>query len=151
MSNVAQFPNNNGGSNGGSAYQVAEKAAGSIYLTAVARLSMAIALPIIGLIAWQFDNAIDRRFRFIEDTILSQASTIEGLRAQQATQAQQIVEIKVNQERGRQDREEFQDLILGEFRDQRAVIVGLSNEIAALKATLDIIKNREQQQQNPEQ
>ncbi|RWM47709.1 MAG: hypothetical protein EOR76_14455 [Mesorhizobium sp.] len=134
-----------------------QKIAENVLLLAVSRISMVLALPMIGFITWVTGQWLESKFDAQDQRIVAQSTASENQSrittarvetaektAQSAiTQAGEIngrlisVETKQTQESAAADR--FQSATLTRLDRVQDSIVGLSNAVAALTATLQAV------------
>ncbi|MFU0502981.1 hypothetical protein [Pseudaminobacter sp. NGMCC 1.201702] len=108
-------------------------------LLAIARVSMVLALPTIGLIAWLGSAWLDEQFASVNRRV----DGVEQTASSASTQAVKVndrliaVETKQVQESASSDR--FQAATLNRLDRLQDSIVGLSNAVSALTATVQAL------------
>jgi hypothetical protein len=121
----------------------AQKTVDNTLLLAVARVSMALALPTIGLLFWLYSNWQDTRLNSMQSQIVeAQRSASDASdKATKVSDRLYIVETKQTQDAA--SSEKFQNATLTRLDRVQDSIVGLSNAVAALTATLQgIVEDR---------
>lgn len=127
-----------------------EKIAENVLLLAVARLSMALALPTIGLISFFGSQWLDSRFdaqashvsqRIDAVTVTASRANDSAVRANDvaAKVNDRLIAVETKQVQDMAANERFQSGTLNRLDRVQDSIVGLSNAVAALTATLQAI------------
>lgn len=131
-----------------------QKIADSVILQAVARISMALSLPALGLVAGLFNANLEQKFEAQDKSIIAQQEaseqqsmattarvvTVERVAQSAVEQASKVnerlisVETKQTQESAAAER--FQTATLSRLDRLQDSVVSLSNAIAALTATM---------------
>jgi hypothetical protein len=127
-----------------------QRLADNVILLIVARVSMVLALPTIGLVAWLYSSWQDDRLDSIRDQIASaQGAASQASELASKTSDRLIaVETKQTQESASSDR--FQAATLSRLDRVQDSIVGLSNAVAALTATIQsIVENDRERRRAP--
>lgn len=145
-----------------------EKIADNVLLLAVARVSMALAMPTIGLIAFLGSQWLEGKFAAQDQRIVAQStasdnqSKITTARIETVEKAAQsaidqagtvngrlsIVETKQNENAA--SNEKFQSATLARLDRVQDSLVGLSNAVSALTATLQtVIENNRNRAPQP--
>ncbi|TPN26640.1 hypothetical protein FKO01_25545 [Mesorhizobium sp. B2-3-3] len=114
----------------------AQKIADNVLLLAIARVSMALALPTIGLLFWLYTQWQDTRLDTMQGQIVeAQQSTSEA--SSKATKvSDRLIAVETKQVQDAASSEKFQSATLTRLDRVQDSIVGLSNAVAALTATL---------------
>ncbi|MER9665572.1 hypothetical protein [Mesorhizobium sp. M0203] len=124
-----------------------QKIAENVLLLAVARVSMALSLPLIAFVAWLGGQYLEGKFDVINDRV----STVEQRASSASNQVTQVNErliaVETKQTQDAASSEKFQSATLTRLDRVQDSIVGLSNAVAALTATLQAVaeeRNRSQ-------
>lgn len=121
----------------------AQKIADNTLLLAIARVSMALALPTIGVLFYLYSQWQDTRLNSMQSQIVeAQRSASDASdKATKVSDRLYIVETKQTQDAA--SSEKFQNATLTRLDRVQDSIVGLSNAVAALTATLQgIVEDR---------
>lgn len=112
--------------------QIAE----NVLLLAIARLSTALALPTIGLLFWLYSQWQDTRLMTMQGQIAEaeQSASDATSKVTKVSERLYVVETKQTQDAASSDK--FQSATLTRLDRVQDSIVGLSNAVAALTATL---------------
>lgn len=126
-----------------------ERIAGNILLLAVARVSMALALPLLGTLFWLYSSWQDAQLVALQ-TQINQTQNA----AQQASQlalklSDRLIAVETKQVQDAASSEKFQSATLTRLDRVQDSIVGLSNTVAALTATLQSIVNDKERRTPP--
>lgn len=120
-----------------------EQIAENTVVKAIARMSMTVSLPIIGLIAWLAGEWLDGRFQAQAAVAQSLSVRVDRLEDTSGGQAQRLATLERVIQDGRADRLAFQREMREDFNHVRTAVVQQSNTIAALTATLQTLMERE--------
>lgn len=125
---------------------VSQKINDSPVLMAIARLSMVLALPTIGALFYLYSGWQDTRFAAMESQIVGvqKSATDASDKSTKVSDRLYIVETKQTQDAASSDK--FQSATLTRLDRVQDSIVGLSNAVAALTATLQSISEMRQEQ-----
>ncbi|WP_406873282.1 hypothetical protein WHT83_06175 [Aminobacter sp. P9b] len=126
-----------------------ERIASNVLLLAVARLSMALALPTLGLLLWLYSSWQDAQLEMLQTQINQTQHS-----AQEASQlalklSDRLIAVETKQVQDAASSEKFQSATLTRLDRVQDSIVGLSNTVAALTATLQSIVNDKQSRTPP--
>ncbi|TPM33746.1 hypothetical protein FJ955_03120 [Mesorhizobium sp. B2-2-2] len=113
-----------------------QKIAENVVLLAFARVSMALALPTIGMLFWLYSQWQDTRLDTMQGQIVeAQQSALEA--SSKATKvSDRLIAVETKQVQDAASSEKFQSATLTRLDRVQDSIVGLSNAVAALTATL---------------
>ena len=111
----------------------------NVLLQAVARVSMALALPTIGILFWLYSGWQDDKLEAIR-TNVDQAQRSASEASSQATRlSDRLIAVETKQVQDAASSEKFQTATLTRLDRVQDSIVGLSNAVAALTATIQTI------------
>jgi len=116
-----------------------QKIAENVLLLAVARVSMALALPTIGLIFWLYSGWQDKQMDAMQTQIVQTQSTAQDTSKLAVSLSERLVAVETKQVRDTASSEKFQSATLTRLDRVQDSIVGLSNAVAALTATLQAV------------
>lgn len=127
--------------NGGNdmANSTSEKIAENVLLLAIARVSMALSLPIIGFVAWLGGQYLESKFEVINDRVTSVEKTAAAASDQASKVNDRLITVETKQGQDALSNEKFQNATLTRLDRVQDSIVGLSNAVAALTATVQAI------------
>lgn len=116
-----------------------EKIADNVLLLAAARLSMVLAMPTLGLIAFFGTQWLDGRIDAVTKTA-DQANVVAGKANEVAGRVNdRLIAVETKQVQDMAANERFQNGTLTRLDRVQDSIVGLSNAVAALTATLQAV------------
>ncbi|RWQ12319.1 hypothetical protein [Mesorhizobium sp.] len=116
-----------------------EKIADNVLLLAAARLSMVLAMPTLGLIAFFGTQWLDGRIDAVTKTA-DQANVVAGRANEVAGRVNdRLIAVETKQVQDMAANERFQNGTLTRLDRVQDSIVGLSNAVAALTATLQAV------------
>jgi hypothetical protein len=121
------------------ANSTSEKIAENVLLLAIARVSMAFSLPLIGFIAWLGGQYLESKFEVINDRVTSVEKTAAGASEQAAKVNDRLITVETKQAQDALSNEKFQNATLTRLDRVQDSIVGLSNAVAALTATVQAL------------
>lgn len=110
-----------------------ENIVNSTLLLAVSRLSMALALPTLGVIAWLGVAWLDQRFDAQTRTIAETAQSVQSLQQSVPAISERVGKLETSNE----ERADYRRQTLERLDRMEASLVTLSNAVAALTATMD--------------
>ncbi|WP_192384758.1 hypothetical protein [Mesorhizobium silamurunense] len=110
----------------------AQKIADSVLLLAVARVSMALSLPLLGLISYLGTAYLDSKFEATNQRV----TAVEQKTEQVSKINDRLIAVETNQTASTSSREKFENATLARLDRVQDSIVGLSNAVAALTATV---------------
>ncbi|HKS72680.1 MAG TPA: hypothetical protein VJQ82_05740 [Terriglobales bacterium] len=116
-----------------------QKIAENVLLQAIARVSMALSLPVIGLIAWLGGQYLEGKFDIINDRVTAVEKTAAAASDQAIKVNDRLISVETKQAQDAVSSEKFQDATLTRLDRVQDSIVGLSNAVAALTATVQAI------------
>lgn len=118
------------------ARQASEKLADNATLQVLARLSM-LSVPLLLGAIWFFGSTwLEQRFSAQAAFTQGLAVQVDGLEDEFAPLRERVVKLETNQERGRSDREQFQQQMIVRMDNMQNAILELSKTVAALNATV---------------
>ncbi|WP_418460458.1 hypothetical protein ACNT8L_18250 [Brucella intermedia] len=137
-----------------------QKIADSVILRAVARVSMAVALPLLSLVVYFGLNWLDGRFEKQEtasqNAIAFQVSRIDRIEKTAVTAIDQsakvndrLTVVETKQATADATAAKFQNDALTRLDRMQDSIIGLSNAVAALTATMQAREDYERRRSNP--
>ncbi len=126
-----------------------ERIAHNVALTAVARVSMALALPTIGLIFWLYSSwpttqLDDMRAQIAETHHAAQDASQFALKL-----SDRLIAVETKQAQDAVSSEKFQSATLTRLDRVQDSIVGLSNAVAALTATVQAVVDDKRSRRSP--
>jgi hypothetical protein len=125
------------------------KIAENVGLILISRVSMALALPTIGLLAWLYSSWQDERL----DTLRSQIVEVQHASADASDKAAKVsdrlIAVETKQVQDAASSEKFQQATLTRLDRVQDSIVGLSNAVSALTATIQAIESDKQSRAPP--
>ena len=117
----------------------AQKIAENVILLAIARVSMALSLPLIGFIAWLGGQYLESKFEVVNDRV-TQVEQKAGDATVQATRtSDRLIAVETKQTQDAVASEKFQSATLQRLDRMSDSLVGLSNAVAALTASVQSI------------
>lgn len=117
----------------------AQKIAENVLLLAIARVSMALSLPLIGFIAWLGGQYLESKFEVVNDRV-TQVEQKAGDATVQATRtSDRLIAVETKQAQDAVASEKFQSATLQRLDRMSDSLVGLSNAVAALTASVQSI------------
>ncbi|MHA6641365.1 hypothetical protein [Mesorhizobium sp. A623] len=130
-----------------------QKIAENVLLLAIARVSMALALPTIGLIAFLGSQWLEGKFD-AQATIVNQQITSVTATATRANDVatkvnDRLIAVETKQVQDGASNDKFQTATLTRLDRVQDSIVGLSNAVAALTATLQALVSDQNRKQPP--
>lgn len=127
----------------------AEKIADNVLLLAAARLSMVLAMPTLGLIAFFGTQWLDGRIDAVTKTA-DQANVVAGKANEVAGRVNdRLIAVETKQVQDMAANERFQNGTLTRLDRVQDSIVGLSNAVAALTATLQAVAEERNRNRPP--
>jgi hypothetical protein len=114
----------------------AQKIADSVLLLAIARVSMALALPTIGLISWLGSGYLEGKFDAVNVRVTGVEQKAETTADQTAKINDRLIAVETGQTAALSAREKFEAATLARLDRLQDSIVTLSNAVAALTATV---------------
>jgi hypothetical protein len=123
-----------------------ERIAQNVVLQAVARVSMALALPTIGLIFLLYSNSQTEQLKKLQDQIEQTQRAAQEGSSFALRLSERLVAVETKQVQDAAVSEKFQAATLTRLDRVQDSIVGLSNTVAALTATLQSIVDDKRRQ-----
>ncbi|MBZ9822360.1 hypothetical protein LB528_23290 [Mesorhizobium sp. CA4] len=124
MDEVSEMPN------------ASQKIAENVLLLAIARVSMALALPTIGLLFWLYSQWQDTRLDAVQGQIVEAQQSASEASSKATKVSDRLIAVETKQVQDAASSEKFQNATLTRLDRVQDSIVGLSNAVAALTATL---------------
>jgi len=119
--------------------QSAQKLVDSVIVTALARLSMLLALPTLGLIFWLYSNWQGDKLATMQMQIEQTQHDAKEASRLAIKLSDRLVAVETKQVQDAASSEKFQSATLSRLDRVQDSIVGLSNTVSALTATLQAI------------
>jgi hypothetical protein len=117
----------------------AQKIADSVLLLAIARISMVLALPTIGLIAYLGSGWLEGKFETVNRRVDSVEQTASSASAQAVKVNDRLIAVETKQVQESASSDRFQSATLNRLDRLQDSIVGLSNAVSALTATVQAL------------
>jgi hypothetical protein len=128
----------------------AQKIAESVLLLAIARVSMALSLPVIGLITWLGSGYLESKFDAVNVRVNAVEQKADVTAEQAAKINDRLIAVETSQTAALTAREKFETATLARLDRVQDSIVGLSNAVAALTATVQAIADRKERSPPPQ-
>lgn len=119
------------------------KIAENVLLLAVARVSMALSLPLIGLISYLGTGYLESKFDAVNVRVNAVEQKAETASDQATRINDRLIAVETNQATAATAREKFENATLSRLDRVQDSIVGLSNAVAALTATVQAMAERQ--------
>ncbi len=123
-----------------------ERIAQNVVLLAVARVSMALALPTIGLIFWLYSSWQNAQLNTMQAQIEQTQRAAQDASSPALKLSERLIAVETKQVQDAAVSEKFQAATLTRLDRVQDSIVGLSNTVAALTATLQSIVDDKRRQ-----
>lgn len=117
----------------------AQNIAENVLLLAVARVSMALALPTIGLLFWLYSSWQADQLQTIRENVASVQHSANGAADQASRLSERLTAVETKQVQDAASSEKFQSATLQRLDRVQDSLVGLSNAVSALTATLQTV------------
>ena len=127
----------------------AQKIAENVLLLAVARVSMALSLPLIGFMAWLGGQYLESKFEVVNDRVTVVEKKAGDASMQAIRTNDRLIAVETKQAQDAVASEKFQNATLTRLDRVQDSIVGLSNTVAALTATLQAMTDNRAQPRVP--
>ena len=125
-----------------------EKIAGNVLLLAVARVSMALAMPTLGLLFWLYTGWQTDKLNTLQGQIEQSQHSADEASKLAVKLSERLVSVETKQAEATVSSEKFQSATLSRLDRVQDSIVGLSNTVAALTATLqNVVDDRRSSRQ----
>lgn len=121
----------------------AKKIADSVILVALARLSMVLALPTIGLLFWLYHGWQEDKLETIRQQIANVQRAAQATEAKTANVSTRLVAVETRQTQEAQAGERFQNETLSRLDRMQDALIQLSNSVSALTATVKTLAERD--------
>lgn len=116
-----------------------ERIAGNVLLLAVARVSMALAMPTLGLLFWLYTGWQTDKLNTLQSQIEQSQHSADEASKLAAKLSERLVSVETKQAEATVSSEKFQSATLSRLDRMNDSIVGLSNAVAALTASVQAI------------
>ncbi|MBZ9857482.1 hypothetical protein LB566_27220 [Mesorhizobium sp. CA13] len=113
-----------------------QKIAENVVLLAFARVSMALALPTIAMLFWLYSQWQDTRLDTMQGQIIEAQQSASEASSKATKVSDRLIAVETKQVQDAASSEKFQSATLTRFDRVQDSIVGLSNAVAVLTATL---------------
>ena len=113
-----------------------QKIAENVVLLAFARVSMALALPTVGMLFWLYSQWQDTRLDTMQGQIVEAQQSASEASSKATKVSDRLIAVETKQVQDAASSEKFQSATLTRFDRVQDSIVGLSNAVAVLTATL---------------
>jgi hypothetical protein len=120
-----------------------DQIADNAFVKAIARVSMAASMPVIGIIVWLAGAWLDNRFEAQAAVSHSLGVRVDRLEDTTSNQSERVSTLERVIQDGRADRLAFQQEMRRDFKEVQSAVIAQSNSIAALTATLQTLIERE--------
>lgn len=126
-----------------------ERIAGNVLLLAVARLSMALALPTLGLLFYLYSSWQDAQLDKVQSQINQTQHAVEQASELALKLSDRLIAVETKQVQDAASSEKFQSATLTQLDRVQGSLIGLSNAVAALTATLQSVVDDRQRRTPP--
>lgn len=126
-----------------------QKVVDSVIMTALARVSMVLALPTIGLIFWLYTGWQDNKYDTLQFQINQAKQSAENASNTANNLKDRMTAVETKQVQEAASSERFQTLTLNRLDRMQESIVGLSNAVSALTATLQGVVDIQRKDEQP--
>ncbi|PLP57541.1 hypothetical protein CYK37_20685 [Mesorhizobium loti] len=116
----------------------AQKIVKNVLLLAIARVSMALSLPLITFISW-LGAYLESKFEVVNDRVTQVEQKASDATVQATRTSDWLIAVETKQAQDAGASEKFQNATLTRLDRVQDSIVGLSNTVAALTATLQAV------------
>lgn len=123
--------------------KASQKIADNVLLLAIARVSMVLALPTIGVLFWLYTQWQDTRLNSVQSQIVDAQRSASDASDKATKVSDRLYVVETKQTQDAASSEKFQNATLTRLDRVQDSIVGLSNAVAALTATLQgVVEDR---------
>jgi len=129
--------------------QSAEKIANSTIILAIARLSMVLSLPAIGLIFWLYTNWQDEKLDKISTRVENAERASSSANEKASDVSDRLIAVETKQVQDAAAGARFQSEMLGRMDRMQDAIVELSNSVSALTATVQALAENQREGRRP--
>lgn len=116
-----------------------QKIAENVMLLAIARVSMALALPTIGMLFWLYSSWQDDKLNAIRTQVAIAEKSASEASSKAADVSGRLIAVETKQVQDAAAGARFQSEMLGRMDRMQDAIVGLSNSVSALTATVQAL------------
>lgn len=113
----------------------------NVALIIVARLSMVLALPTIGVLFWLYSGWQDERLATLRSQVATAQAAATDASQKASTVSDRLIKVETKQVQDAASSEKFQTATLTRLDRVQDSLVGLSNAVAALTATIQGIES----------
>ncbi|TPI13885.1 hypothetical protein [Mesorhizobium sp. B4-1-1] len=114
----------------------AQKIADSVLLLAIARVSMALSLPVIGLISWLGSGYLEAKFDAVNVRVTGVEQKADATAEQTTKINDRLIAVETSQTAAQDARGKFESATLARLDRLQDSIIELSKAVAALTATV---------------
>jgi hypothetical protein len=118
-----------------------KKIAENVTLLITARISMVLALPTIGLLFWLYSGWQDERLATLRVQITTAQAAATDASQKASTVSDRLIKVETKQVQDAAASEKFQTATLTRLDRVQDSLVGLSNAVSALTATIQAIEH----------
>lgn len=118
-----------------------KKIAENVTLLIIARISMVLALPTIGLLFWLYSGWQDERLATLRVQITTAQAAATDASQKASTVSDRLIKVETKQVQDAAASEKFQTATLTRLDRVQDSLIGLSNAVSALTATIQAIEH----------
>mgnify|MGYP001086015184 CR=1 FL=1 len=118
-----------------------KRIAENVTLLIIARISMVLALPTIGLLFWLYSGWQDERLATLRVQITTAQAAATDASQKASTVSDRLIKVETKQVQDAAASEKFQTATLTRLDRVQDSLVGLSNAVSALTATIQAIEH----------
>jgi len=130
-------------------HEPARKLAESVILLAIARISMVLALPTIGLLFWLYTNWQEDKLNTIRTQVTIAQSSATSASEKAADVSGRLIAVETKQVQDAAAGARFQSEMLARMDRMQDALVGLSNSVSALTATVQALAENQREVRRP--
>lgn len=130
--------------------RISETIVNSMWMTAIARLSMTLALPTLGFIFWLYAGWQDEKLSKFEDKIETSQKSAQTASDLSIKLSERLTTVETKQSEATISNEKFQSATLSRLDRMSDSLVGLSNAVAALTASVQLVVDEKRNRSPPE-
>lgn len=121
----------------------ASRITNSVIMTAIARISMVVAIPTICLLAWLYQSWQDDKLDVIRKQVTSAEIAATTASDKAGTVSDRLIAVETKQARDAEASARFQSEMLSRQDRMQDAIVGLSNAVSSLTATVQALADNQ--------
>lgn len=125
------------------------KVADNVILVIAARLSMVLALPTIGFMAWLYHGWQEERFATLRTEVVEAQRSAEAAEKKVSDVSARLVAVETRQTQEAQAGDRFQRETLARLDRMQDALIQLSNSVSALTATVQTLAEHDVQRLRP--